>query len=151
MRLAPGGDMDQPAAWDSERQTLLGRRISELGLSIRGSRVERLVHQLYEELAAKNLAFKPPVYLSDEWGCPDATPLIGVPFYLADPRLERIEAEVTLSVEDDAEAMRYLRHEAGHAFNYAFQLHERQDWQEVFGPFARPYRERYRADPFSRA
>jgi hypothetical protein len=94
MPLAPLADMDQPVEWDSERQALLGRRISDLGLSIRGTRIERLVQQLYDELAAKGLAFRPPVYLSDEWGCPDATPLIGVPFYLADPRLERIEAEV---------------------------------------------------------
>jgi hypothetical protein len=137
--------------WEQQRALLLGHRISELGLSIRGSRVERLVEQLYAELDAKGIRFKPPVYLSDQWGCPDGTPLIGVPFYLADPRLERIEAEMALAVEDDAEAMRYLRHEAGHAINYAFQLHERDEWRRIFGPFARPYRERYGANPFSRA
>jgi hypothetical protein len=136
--------------WQQQRDLLLGHRISELGLSIRGSRVERLVHQLYEELEARGLRFRPPVYLSDQWGCPDGTPLIGVPFYLADPRLERIEAEMALVVEDDAEAMRYLRHEAGHAFNYAFELHERPEWQEKFGSFGQPYRDRYRANPFSR-
>ena len=141
------GDQDD---WQSQRDQLLGHRISDLGLSIRGTRVERLVDQLYHELADKGLRFRPPVYLSDQWGCPDETPLIGVPFYLADPRLERIEAEMSLSVEDDAEAMRYLRHEAGHAFNYAFRLHDRPDWQQTFGAFARPYRERYGADPFSR-
>lgn len=143
--------MDQSAAWDSERQALLGRRISELGLSIRGSRIERLVQELYAELQAKNLAFKPPVYLSDEWGCPDATPLIGVPFYLADPRLERIEAEVAGGVEGDVEAMRYLRHEAGHAYNYAYRLYDRADWRRTFGPYSRPYRDRYHVDPFSRS
>ncbi len=142
--------MDQSAAWDSERQALLGRRISELGLSIRGSRIERLVQQLDRELEAKELAFRPPVYLSDEWGCPDATPLIGVPFYLADPRLERIEAEVAGGVESDAEAMRYLRHEAGHAYNYAYRLYDRPDWRRTFGPYSRPYRDRYHVDPFSR-
>ena len=47
------------------------------------------------------MAFRPPVYLSDQWGCPDGTPLIGVPFYLVDERLERIEAEMSGSVEDD--------------------------------------------------
>jgi hypothetical protein len=46
--------------------------------------------------------------------------------------------------------MRYLRHECGHAINYAFRFHERADWQSLFGSFSRPYRERYRADPFSR-
>ncbi|HEU4994409.1 MAG TPA: putative zinc-binding metallopeptidase [Gemmatimonadaceae bacterium] len=119
-------------------------------MAIRGSRVERLVQRLYDELGRRGLRFRPPVYLSDQWGCPDDTPLIGVPFYLADPRLERIEAEMSFEVEDDEAAMRYLRHEAGHAFNYAFQLHERPDWRATFGPYARPYRERYRADPFSR-
>jgi hypothetical protein len=138
------------STWDAERSKLLGKRISELGLDIKGTRVERLVAQLYDELASKNLAFRPPVYLSDQWGCPDGTPLIGVPFYLVDARLERIEAEMSASVEDDDEAMRYMRHEAGHAVNYAFALYDRADWRSVFGAITKPYRERYRADPFSR-
>src|SRR5919204_3321233 len=137
-------------SWQEQRERLLGQRISDLGLEIRGSRVERLVDQLYAELSGRGLRFRPPVYLSDQWGCPDGTPLIGVPFYLADPRLERIEAEMSFGIEDDAEAMRYLRHEAGHAFNYAFRLHERVEWQSTFGSFSRPYRDRYRANPLSR-
>ena len=140
---------DQPT-WEQERAALLGRKISELGLTIRDSRVERLANRLYAELDAKGVSFHPPVYLSDQWGCPDGTPLIGVPFYLVDPRLERIEAEMSAAVEDDYESMRFMRHECGHAMNYAFRFHERPDWRAVFGPFSRPYRERYRADPFSR-
>ena len=136
--------------WDLERAELLGRRISELGLAIAGSRVERLADRLNEELAARGVAFRPPVYLSDQWGCPDGTPLIGVPFYLADSRLERIEAEHAGSIESDDEAMRYLRHEAGHALNYAFRLHERPEFAALFGDYARPYSEHYRADPLSR-
>lgn len=136
--------------WTLKRERLLGQRISDLGLRIAGSRVERLVHQLYAELAEKGLRYRPPVYLTDQWGCPDGTALIGVPFYLADPELERLEAEMTFSVESDVEAMRYLRHEAGHAFNYAFRLYERPEWADVFGSFGRPYRDRYHADPFSR-
>ena len=143
--------MDPTPEWAEERDALLGRRISDLGLQIRGSRVERLVDELYRELAARSISFRPPVYLSDQWGCPDGTPLIGVPFYLVDGRLERLEAEMSGSVEDDAEAMRYLRHECGHAMNYAFKLYERADWRRTFGSFSQPYRERYRADPFSRA
>ena len=106
--------------------------------------------QLYLELASHSISFRPPVYLSDQWGCPDGTPIIGVPFYLVDRRLERLEEEMSGAVEDDVEAMRYLRHEAGHAINYAFKLYERDDWQRIFGSFSRPYRERYRTDPFSR-
>ena len=142
--------MNDHADWEAERDALLGRKISELGLSIHGSRVERLVEALYSELDGRSVKFRPPVYLSDQWGCPDGTPLIGVPFYLVDARLERIEAEMSGSVEDDLEAMRYLRHECGHAVNYAFCLYERAEWRSVFGSFSQPYRERYRTDPFSR-
>jgi hypothetical protein len=141
----------RPAEWDAERGQLLGRRISDLGLEIAGTRVERLVIRLYDELAARKISFRPPVYLSDQWGCPDGTPLIGVPFYLADARLERIEAEYAGAVEGDEEAMRYLRHEAGHAINYAFHLYERPDFGELFGDYGTPYRERYAANPLSRA
>jgi hypothetical protein len=141
----------RPAEWDAERGQLLGRRISDLGLEIRGTRVERLVERLYAELGERGIAFRPPVYLSDQWGCPDDTPVIGVPFYLADERLERIEAEHAGTVEGDEEAMRYLRHEAGHAINYAFRLYQRPDFAEHFGDYARPYRERYAADPLTRA
>ena len=143
--------MDRATEWEEERTSLLGRRISDLGLQIRGSRVERLVDELYRELEVRSISFRPPVYLSDQWGCPDGTPLIGVPFYLVDRGLERLEAEMSGSVEDDVEAMRYLRHECGHAVNYAFHLYERADWRRTFGAFSQPYRERYRADPFSRA
>lgn len=136
--------------WRKQRDELLGHRISDLALQIRGTRVEALVERLYAELDARGLKYRPGVYLSDQWGCPDGTPLIGVPFYLADQRLERIEAEMSMSIESDDEAMRYMRHEAGHAFNYAFRLHDRSEWQETFGAFRKPYRDRYRADPFSR-
>ena len=136
--------------WESERHTLLTRPISELGLSIHGALVQQLAERLYEELAAKGLYFRPPIYLSDQWGCPEGTPIIGVPFYLADPRLSKIEEEMAVEVEGEEDVMRYLRHEAGHAFNYAYRLYDRADWRQTFGPYSRPYRERFRANPFSR-
>jgi hypothetical protein len=142
--------MEQAAPnWEGERHALLSQRISDIGLEIRGTLLEKLVNQLYQELAAKGLDFRPPVYLSDQWGCPDGTPLIGVPFYLADARLSKIEEDYSTTVEGEEESMRYLRHEAGHAFNYAYRLYDRPDWRKMFGPYSRPYRERYRADPFS--
>jgi hypothetical protein len=141
---------ESPEDWEGQRRALLSQRISELGLSIRGTLVEQLVERLYRELEARGLAFRPPVYLSDQWGCPDGTPLIGVPFYLADPRLTKLEEEMAVDVEGEFDAMRYLRHEAGHAFNYAYRLYERADWHALFGPYSRPYRDRYRTDPFSR-
>jgi len=136
--------------WDTERAALLGRRISDLGLRLQGTPVQQLVDQLYTELRARGLVFLPPVYLTDEWGCPSGTPVIGVPFYLADRQLMRLEEEVAAGVESEAESMRYLRHEAGHAYNYAYRLYDRPEWRRIFGPYSRPYRDRYHADPFSR-
>jgi hypothetical protein len=104
---------DQAREWDRERAALLDRPISSLGLTLRGTMLERL----YAELAEHALVFRPPIYLSDEWGCRDGIARIGVPFYLADERLRRIEEEFTGEVEDETESMRYLRDEAGHAFN----------------------------------
>ena len=135
--------------WEGERQSLMSRKISELGLAIAGTRVEKMVDQLYSELADKGLSLRPPVYLTDQWGCPDGIPLIGIPFYLADPRLEKIEDDFAEGIESEQESMRFLRHEAGHAFNYAYRIYDRPDWRQTFGPYSRPYRERYKADPFS--
>lgn len=137
--------------WDKERRELLGRRISELGLRIQESPLQRLVEELYRELDTKGLAFRPPVYLSDEWGCPDGTPLIAVPFYLADRRLLKLEEEFALEVEREEDSLRFLRHEAGHAINYAYRLYDRPEWRRIFGPYSRPYRERFHVNPFSRA
>ncbi len=140
---------DRARQWDRERAALLDRPISGLGLTLQGTMLERLSERLDAELAVHGLAFRPPIYLSDEWGCPDGIARIGVPFYLADDRLRRIEEDLTGAVEDEMESMRYLRHEAGHAFNYAYRLYERDDRQATFGSFAVPYRDSYFPDPFS--
>ncbi len=135
---------------ERERRELLGKRISDLGLRIEGSPVEEMVRELYRELDAHGLAFHPPVYLTDQWGCPSGVPLIGVPFYLADRRLARLEEEYAVEVEGAADSMKFLRHECGHAFNYAYCLYDEPEWRKLFGPYSRPYRERFRVDPLSR-
>lgn len=131
-------------------QELLGRPIRELALKLEGSPVERFVEQLYRELEAKGLTkFRPACYLTDEWGCPSGEPVIGIPFYLAHAALAKLEAE-TNDLEGAHEIMMYLRHEAGHAFTYAYKLHNKPEWKQMFGPFRRPYRDNYRPVPFSR-
>jgi hypothetical protein len=134
-------------------EQLLARRIGDLNLRLDGTPVARLTRRLYEELEQAGLCFRPPVYLSDEWGCPDRVPIIGVPFYLADPHLIRLEDELMEGVEaeSDDEIMRFLRHEAGHALNYAYRLYDDAEWNSVFGPFLRPYAEDYKPNPFSRS
>ena len=134
----------------SEVKELLDKRISQLGLRLEGSPVERFVHQLQRELERKGLKrFRPVCYLTDERGCPDGQPVIGIPFYLANPHLARLERAMN-DLEDEREIMMYLRHEAGHAFNYAYRLYITPEWRRMFGPYNRRYRDHYRPVPFSR-
>jgi len=133
-----------------ELQEILNKPIKDLGLKIEGSPLERFVEELYRELASKKLTkFRPAVYLTDEWGCPSGEPIIGIPFYLAHPALAQLEKE-TNDLEDAREVMMFLRHEAGHAFNYAYKLHRTSEWKQLFGPFRRPYHDNYRPVLFSR-
>ncbi|MBP1644230.1 MAG: uncharacterized protein H6Q03_2899, partial [Acidobacteria bacterium] len=106
------------ATWDDDQ--LLGLRLRELDLPL-GAEVEQRVGQLGEELAARGLVFRPHVWLSDEWFTPDGVPGIAVPFYLAHPRLARLEMHQMLEVEGGTPAwcMKILRHEAGHAIENA--------------------------------
>jgi hypothetical protein len=131
-------------------RSILDRRICDLGLRIPGSPLAAPVRRLYRELEAKGLShFQPMCYLTDEWGCPSGEPVIGMPFYLADRRLARRERELN-DLEDRREILMYLRHEAGHAFNYAYRLYRRPEWRHWFGPYRRPYRDHYHPVAFSR-
>ena len=133
-----------------EARQLLPVRIRDLGLSLESSPVAELVRRLYTELEAKGLRhFRPLCYLSDEWGSPTGEPVIGIPFYLGDPRVANLEDALN-DVEDEREIMKYLRHEAGHAFNHAYELYRTDEWRELFGSTRRPYRDDYPFVPFSR-
>jgi hypothetical protein len=133
-----------------EARELLTVPIRELGLRLEDSPVAAFVQRLYEELERAGLHhFRPLCYLSDEWGCPSEEPVIGIPFYLGDRRVTHIEAALN-DVESEREIMMYLRHEAGHAFNYAYELYQTDEWHELFGSFRRPYRDDYPFVPFSR-
>src|ERR1700743_55237 len=121
-------------------QEILGKPIRDLGLKLEGSPGERFVQQLYRELNAKGAhKFRPLCYLTDEWGCPSGEPVIGIPFYLANLELSQLEREMD-DVEDEPEIMMYMRHEAGHAYNSAYQLYKTAEWRDLFGPFRRTYR-----------
>jgi hypothetical protein len=132
------------------REQLLQARIKDLQLHLAGTPLERFIHQLYGELEGKGLSLRPQCYLTDQWGCPSDVPVIGIPFYLADPNLHSIEAELGEGAESEREIMMYLRHEAGHCFNYAYRLCDTEDWRKLFGDYSKPYRDDYKPQPFSR-
>lgn len=136
--------------WETIRFELMNTPICDLGLQLEGSPVEPFMGRLHRELESKGLNFRPDFYATDDWGCPNEVPIIGIPFYLLDKRLTRIEEEQTGEVEDNHGIMMLMRHEAGHAVNYAYRLYKRPEWLEVFGPFSKPYRDHFRPNPFSR-
>ena len=92
-------------ALDPEIRGVLGKKVSELGLRVEGSPVEGYVRQLYRELERRGLKkFRPVCYLTDEWGCPDQQPVLGIPFYLADPKLRKLEKAVD-ALENEREVI----------------------------------------------
>lgn len=133
-------------------QQLLDMRLCDLKLTIRGTPLEKRVDQLNEELAHRGLRFKPHCWLSDEWFSPDGIPGIAIPFYLAHPRLMRLERQQLLEVEGGTKqwCMKILRHEAGHAIDTAYRLRRRASYRETFGRPSQPYPEYYQPAPSSR-
>ncbi len=139
------------AEWSDEQ--LLDLRMCDLRLGLEGSFYQEPVAQLHRELEARGLAFRPHVWLSDEWFTPDGVPGIAVPFYLAHPRLAKLEASQMLEVEGGTTdwCMRILRHEAGHAIENAHLLRRRRRRQKLFGRSSQPYPEYYTPRPYSRS
>jgi hypothetical protein len=139
--------------WDQwPKEKLLDTRICDLGLRIKSSPLQPLVDKLYQEFDYRRLDFRPHIWLSDEWFSPDGVPGFAIPFYLAHPRLKRLEREMVLEVEGGTRnwCMKLLRHEAGHALLNAYQLDQRPDWRKLFGRPNAKYPDSYLPKPYSK-
>ncbi len=131
----------------------LGTPIRDLGLTLAGSSLEPILGEFAGELERAGLRkIRPRFYLSTEWGVPEGTVAIAIPFYLARPDLTALHAHHVGHVEGigRADILRYLRHEMGHVVNYGYELFADPEWAGLFGPISAPYREDYRPEPFSR-
>lgn len=133
-------------------QRLLDTRLCDLGLTLEGTWLEDCVDQLESELEARGIPLKPTVWLADEWFAPSGTIGFAIPFFLAHPRLMRLERSRILEVEGGtpAECMRIMRHEMGHVLQHAYGLNRRRRWQELFGKSSIRYPSYYRPNPTSR-
>lgn len=131
---------------------LLKLRMRDLNLRIERTELHARIKRLYGELEARGIHFRPHFWLSDEWFSPDGIPGIAVPFYLAHPRLVRLERKQMLEVEGGTEdwCMRILRHEMGHVLDTAYRLHLRRRYRELFGRYTAPYPEHYYPRPYSK-
>ena len=135
-------------------QELLERRISTLSLKLEGTVLEPLIRQLHDELSAKGLMFHPPTHIGDEWFVPIGVPAIFIPFFLVHDRLRALERTMMLEVEGGTPEwfMKLMRHEAAHAYSFAYQLQRKKKWQQIFGQTSDDETPNtYRPRPFSRS
>jgi hypothetical protein len=98
--------------------------------------------------------FRPPTHIGDEWFVPIGIPAIFVPFFLVHNRLRGLERSQMLEVEGETPEwfMKLMRHEAAHAYSYAYQLQEKKKWQQLFGKTSdEETPNTYRPRPFSRS
>lgn len=140
-------------AWVSlPDEELLDKRLSSLRLRIEGTVLERRVAQVYRELERRGITFRPHFWLSSEWFTPDGVPGAAIAFYLAHPRLKRLEEKQMLEAEGGTHrwCMQILRHEVGHAICNAYRLNRRRKWQQLFGKSSRRYPDHYQPKPYSK-
>ena len=133
-------------------EQLLKRRLSSLRVTVEGTWLEDCVSSLHHELAERGIRLRPHAWISSEWFSPDSTPGIAIPFYLAHPRLMKLEKKMMLDVEGGtwSECMAILRHEAGHVLQHSYALQRRRRWQQLFGASSKRYPSYYRPNPASR-
>jgi hypothetical protein len=137
---------------DSSDEELLGLRMCDLGLELRGTWLADCLSKLCRELESRKIRFCPHAWLSGDWFSPDGVPGFAIPFYLAHPRLMRLEYRQNRDVEGGTReaCMKILRHESGHAVQHAYQLQRRAGYQQLFGKSSKPYPDYYRPHPGSR-
>lgn len=131
---------------------LLQLRFRDLQLPRTTGMVAAHMQRLHAELRSRGIRFRPHFWFAEEWFSPDGVPGIALPFYLAQPRLIRLERRLMHQVEggNSRWLMRILRHEAGHALDTAYELRGRADWRRVFGSAGERYPDTYTPRPASR-
>jgi hypothetical protein len=136
--------------WDNEE--LLDLRLCDLDLKLQDTPLEDRIAQVQKELDKRELRFRPNFWLSEEWFSPSGVGGVAIPFYLAHPRLTRLERSQMFEVEGGTReaCLKILRHEVGHAIDHAYRLHRRRRWQQLFGKSSKPYPEFYRPRPYSK-
>jgi len=129
-------------------QKFLMARICDLALDVNES-MASYFKRLKKELREHRILLWPDFYFGNEWGCVNKKISISIPFYLATPELKDLEGDTPKN-----EGMtKILRHETGHAINYAYKLWQEKEWKDTFGDFNKKYRDGYlyRVNPWSKS
>ena len=152
-RTRKNGTRPRRFSWSRcTKENLLDLRFCDLGLTIAGTWLEGPIDHIWAALEGREIRLRPHFWLSEEWFSPSGVPGVAIPFYLAHPRLMKLERENMLEVEGGTfdGCLKILRHETGHAIQHAFQLQRRRRWQQLFGKSSRRYPDSYRPKPSSK-
>ena len=131
---------------------ILNRRICDFDLRIEGRPLEQIIERFRAEMRERGItALEPRFYLTDEWGVPEGTVAIGIPFYLADAELLRVHGLKGGLVEGSRRGRHLALPPARARPRRELRvppIHERRV-DASFGPMSRPYPQEYKALPFS--
>ena len=124
---------------------ILSLKICDLPLSIDKSPYAHCLDELHEELRNKGLLFKPKLWISDEWFCPDGVTAMAMPFFLLHPKLIELEKKMMGQAEGENLLwfMQLLRHECGHAVDNAYFGRDFENRKLIFGDHNVPYPSSY--------
>lgn len=134
-----------PETGDVITAALLAAPVAKLDLHPVGPLAECL-DTVERELDACGISFRPAWYLgiaNDDFWTVDRAISVNIPWCFANPSLWRLANRSRFTAYTPDQMTRTLRHEAGHALLYGFELWRRPDWRDVFGDSRQPYREDY--------
>ena len=143
---------DAPVDGDVTEQTLLTTPVNRLDLRPVGM-LDECLQVVAFEFTAHNILFWPAWYLGtvgDDFWTADRAMSINIPWCFANPMLWRLANRGQRTTYTPEEMLRTLRHEAGHALCYAFELWRDPEWVAVFGDSRQAYLEDFAPLPGSR-
>ena len=119
-------------------RALLDRPVASLNLVPTGP-LKDILDSVRAELKAAGIVYFEPIFALGDSGfwCADRALTINVPWFLATEELHQLAQDRYPRQWGDV--LRGVRHEVGHAINYAFELWRRDDWTRTFGDFTAPY------------
>ena len=128
---------------DTLKLEILTTPINRLGYTIEGTFLEEAIRVVRGDMKRVGITkLQPLVYLSNGYGCIEGLPNISVSFTDCNDLIGELNEEFRHFRYTPDELIDTLRHEAGHAFCYAYKLFRTPEFRRIFkvkGHFFRTY------------